>query len=57
MLNFGLSSTSDDQPSNPSDESSLKCEKSPPTSLKIEMVIFGLHSISDDRPSDPSNES
>ena len=56
MLFSGLRSTSDDRPSNPSNESRLKCEKRPPKSLKNEMLIFGLHSTSDDQPSNPSNE-
>ena len=56
MLVFGLHSNSDDQPSNPSNESQLKCEKMPPESLKNEMLIFGLHSTSDDRPCNPSNK-
>ena len=49
MLVFGLCSTSDDQLSNPSNESQLKCDKRPPKSLKNEMLIFGLHSTSDDQ--------
>ena len=57
MLAFGLPSTSDDQPCNPSDESQLKCDKSPPKSLKNEMLIFGLRSTSDDWPSNLNNES
>ena len=57
MLSFGLCSTSDDQLSNLSDESRLKCEKRPPKSSKNEMLVFGLHSTSDDQPSNPSNES
>ena len=52
MLVFGLCSTSDDQLSDPSDES----EKRPPKSSKNKMLIFGLHSTSDDQPSDLSNE-
>ena len=56
MLGFGLCSTSDDRPSNLSDESRLKCEKRPPKSLKNEMLIFGLPSTSDDWPSDPVDE-
>ena len=40
MLTFGLRSTSDDWPSNLSDESQLKCEKKPPMSSKTEMLIF-----------------
>ena len=64
MLNFGLCSTSDDRPSDPSDksqlkcdESQLKCEERPPKPSKNEMLIFRLHLTSDDRPSDQSNES
>ena len=57
MLIFGLHSTSDDQLSDPSDESQPKCEKRPPKSSKNEMLIFGLHSTSDDRPNDLSDES
>ena len=34
----------------------LKCDKRPPKSSNIEMLIFGLHSTSDDWPSDPSDE-
>ena len=57
MFDFGLHSTSDDQPSDPSNESQPKCKKSAPKSLKNEMFVFGLHSTSDDWPSDLSNES
>ena len=57
MLTFGLRSTSDDQPSDPSNESQPKCKKRPPKSSKTEMLIFGLHSTSDDRLSDPYDES
>ena len=57
MLIFGLCSTSDDQPSDPSDRSQLKCKQRPPKSSKNEMVIFGLRSTSDDWPSDLSDES
>ena len=57
MLIFGLHSNSDDQPSNPSNESQPKCDKMPPKSLKNEMPILGLHSTSDDRPCNPSNKS
>ena len=57
MLVFGLCSNSDDQPSNPSNESQLKCDKMPPKSSKNEMLIFGLHSTSDDQPCNPSNKS
>ena len=57
MLIFELCSTSDDQLSDPNDESQLKCEKRPPKSSKNEMLIFGLHSTSDDWPSNPSDKS
>ena len=57
MLIFGLCSTSDDRPSDLSNESQPKCEKMSPKSSKNEMLIFGLHSTSDDQPSDPSDES
>ena len=57
MLIFGLRSTSDDWPSDPSDKSQLKCEKKPPKSSKNEMLIFGLRSTSDDWPSDPGDKS
>ena len=51
MLIFGLCSTSDDRPSDLSNESQSKCDKRPPKSLKNKMLIFGLHSTSDDQPS------
>ena len=35
MLSFGLRSTSDDRPSDPSDESRLKCEKGPLSHQKL----------------------
>ena len=57
MLIFGLHSTSDDWPCNPSNKSQLKCGKRPPKSLKNEILIFILHSTSDDWPSNPSDES
>ena len=57
MLVFGLRSNSDDQLSNPSNESQPKCDKMPPKSSQNEMLIFGLHSTSDDWPCHPSNES
>ena len=57
MVIFGLHSTSDDRLSDLSDESQLKCNKSPPKSLKNEMFIFGLCSTSNDRLSDLCNES
>ena len=56
MLIFGLRSTSDDQPSDLSDESQLKCKKMAVKSSKNEMLIFGLCSTSDDRSSYLSNE-
>ena len=48
MLIFGLRSTSDDRPSDPSNESQPKCKKRPPKSPKNQMLIFGLCSTSDD---------
>ena len=57
MFSFGLCSTSDDQLSNPSDESQPKGVKRPPKSLKNEMLVFGLRSTSDDQPCDLSDES
>ena len=56
MLIFGLLSTSDDQPSDLSNESQQKCKKGP-LSYQNEMLIFGLHSTSDDWPSNLSDES
>ena len=59
MLVFGLHSTSDDWPSNLSDEHRLKHKKKwkgPPRSSKSKILIFGLCSISDDWPSDPSDK-
>ena len=47
----------DDWLSHLSDESQLKCEKSPSKSSKNEKLIFILCSTSDDQPSDPSNKS
>ena len=57
MFNFGLCSTSDDWPSDPSNKSQLKCKKRPPKSSKNEMLSFGLCSNSDDQRSNRSNES
>ena len=57
MLIFGLRSTCDDQPSDLSDKSRLKCKKRSLMSSKNEMLIFGLYSTSDDQPSDLSNKS
>ena len=48
MLNFGLHSTSDDQPSNPNNKGCPKCEKMAAKSSKNEMLIFGLRSTNDD---------
>ena len=59
MFIFGLCSTSDDWPSNLSDERQLKCKKMkkrPPKSSKNKMFIFGLCSTSDDQLSNLSNE-
>ena len=44
----------DDWLSHLSDESQLKCEKSPPKSSKNEKLIFILHLTSDDWPSNES---
>ena len=54
MFIFGLHSTFDDQPSDPSKKCWLKCKntKKPPKSSKNKMFVFGLHSTSDDRLSD-----
>ena len=57
MLIFGLLSTSDDQPSNLSNESQPKCKKRSSKSSKNEMLIFGLCSTSDDWLSNLSDES
>ena len=57
MFIFGLRSTSDDRPSNPSNESQPKCKKRPPKSSKNKMLIVGLRSTSDDWLSDPSDGS
>ena len=59
MFVFGLHSTSDDQPSNPSKKHRPKCKKNqkrPPKSSKNKMFIFGLCSTSDDQPSNPSKK-
>ena len=55
-MTFGLRSTSDDRPSNPSNKSQPKYEKWPYKSSKNEMFVFELRSISDDHPSNLSNE-
>ena len=47
----------DDRPSDLSDKSQPKCEKSPPKLSKNEILIFILCSTSDDQPSDPSDKS
>ena len=58
MLVFGLRSTSDDQLSNPNDESHPKMQNKIAAKLsKIELLIFGLRSTSDDRLGDLSNQS
>ena len=56
MFLFGLCSTSDDWPSNPSKKHrpNHKKWKRSPKSSKNEMFLFGLCSTSDDRPSNPS---
>ena len=55
MFIFGLCSTSDDWPSNPSKKHQHKKTKKAPKSSKNKMFIFGLPT-SDDQPSDPSKE-
>ena len=40
MLDFGLGSTSDDHPSNLSEESQLKCKKMAAKLSKNEMLVF-----------------
>ena len=60
MLIFGLHSTSDDRPTNPSHKSHPKCKKKKKKaakSSKNEMLIFGLCSTSDDQLSNLSNKS
>ena len=57
MLVFGLSSTSDNQPSYLSDKSQLKCKKMAAKLSKIEMLVIGLCSTSDDQPTYLSDES
>ena len=57
MLSFGLRSPSDDQLSDLSNESWLKCEERPPMSSKNKILIFILRSTSDNWPSDLSDES
>ena len=56
-LIFGLHSTSDDRPSNPSNESHPKCKKIAAKSSKNEILCLGLHSTSDDWLSNLSDES
>ena len=58
MFIFGLCSTSDDRPSNPSKKHRLKHKKQkrPPKLSKNKMFIFGLCSTSDDQLSDPSKK-
>ena len=56
MCIFGLHSTADDQPSNLSNKSCLKCKKLAAKSSRNEMFIFGLCLTSDDWPSDLSVE-
>ena len=57
MLIFGLCSTSDDQLSNLSNESCLKCEKMATKLSKNEMLISALCLTSDDQLSNLSDES
>ena len=58
MFIFGLCSTSDDWPSNPSKKCwpKHKKQKRPPKSSKDKMFIFGLHSTSDDQLSNLSKK-
>ena len=58
MFIFGLCSTSDDQPSDPSKkcQSKQKNKKGPLSHQKNKMFIFGLRSTSDDWPSDASKK-
>ena len=56
MLDFGLHSNSDDQPSDLSNESQPKGEKRPSKSSKNEIFVFGLCPFSNDWLSDLSNE-
>ena len=57
MFIFGLCSTSDDWPSNPSKKRQLKHKKKKPPKLsKNKMFIFGLCSTSDDHLSDVSKK-
>ena len=58
MLIFGLCLTSDDRPSNLSNESLPKMQNNGcQNGNKNELIIFGLRSTSDDQPSNPSDES
>ena len=59
MFIFGLYSTSDDWPSDPSKKhqpNHQKTQKRPPKSSKNKMFVFGLCSTSDDWPSDLSKK-
>ena len=58
MFIFGLCSTSDDWPSNPSKKCwpNHKKTKRPPKLSKNKMFVFGLCSTSDDPPIDPSKK-
>ena len=58
MFVFGLCSTSDDWPSDPSKkhQPNHKKWKRPPKASKNQMFIFGLCSTSDDWPSDLSKK-
>ena len=55
MFIFGLHSTSDNWPSDVSDESCPKCKKKAAKSSKNEMFIFGLCSTSNDWLSDATH--
>ena len=56
MLIFGLSSTSDDWPSNLVMKVNQNAKKRSPKSSKNEMLVLGLHSTSDNWLSDLSDK-
>ena len=58
MFVFGLYSTFDDRPSDPSKnvDRNAKKQKRPPKSSKNKMFVFGLHSTSNDRLSNLSKK-
>ena len=57
MLIFGLHSTSNDWPSDRSDENQLKCEKLLPNHQEMKCSFLDYVQLLDDRPNDLSNES